>query len=180
MKKEKVNEASEAVKRCQRRKKKKAVDYLGGKCSICKYNKCLGSLAFHHTDPNVKEYEVSYIVYRRVWDFVKKELDKCILVCANCHGEIHWGQIKLEDLKNQPRRLIKIKCCSCNKDFFTQDEDQVFCSVECVQYSQRKVERPTKEQLVEDMKTLSWVALGKKYGVSDNGARKWARSYKLI
>jgi hypothetical protein len=68
--------------------KQKAVDYLGGKCSVCGYNRCMRSLVFHHKDPTQKEFSLA----RRKclnWEDTKKELDKCALLCANCHGEIH-------------------------------------------------------------------------------------------
>ena len=69
--------------------KVKAVEYMGGKCYECGYNKCLGSLVFHHLDPAEKDFAISAKGYTRSWEKVKAELDKCILVCANCHGGIH-------------------------------------------------------------------------------------------
>lgn len=74
-----------------RRKKIKemSIDYKGGKCSICKYDKCKGALEFHHLDPNMKDFTIGNKGYTKSWEIVKKELDKCILVCANCHREIH-------------------------------------------------------------------------------------------
>jgi len=75
----------------QRDYKKKAVEFKGGKCAECGYNKCLGSLHFHHPDPTVKEPNWRNI---RNMSFAKMKsaIEKCILVCANCHGEIHWNQ----------------------------------------------------------------------------------------
>jgi len=69
--------------------KKDCVLYKGGKCSICGYNKCIGSLVFHHRDPKIKDPNWHRM---RSWklDRIKKEIDKCVLVCANCHGEIHY------------------------------------------------------------------------------------------
>lgn len=55
-----------------------------------------------------------------------------------------------------------------------------YCSQQCVKASQRRVARPTVEQLAEDIRTMSWIAIGKKYGVSDNAIRKWARSCGLL
>ena len=65
----------------------KAIEYKGGCCSMCGYNKSVLSLSFHHIDPNTKDFQISGIT--RSWDKIKKEVDKCILVCNNCHGEIH-------------------------------------------------------------------------------------------
>jgi predicted transcriptional regulator len=65
-----------------------AMEYKGGKCCLCGYNKCKGALDFHHIDPEKKEFAIGSLrAYR--WDIVKPELDKCILVCKNCHAEIH-------------------------------------------------------------------------------------------
>lgn len=80
------------TERTQRRRdnvKIKAVEYKGGKCSICGYDKCIGALEFHHLDPNEKDFGISSKGYTRAWEKVKEELDKCIIVCANCHREIH-------------------------------------------------------------------------------------------
>ena len=73
--------------------KKKARDYLGNKCSICGYNKCDEALEFHHLDPSQKEFGICSDGRTRSWDRIKEELSKCILVCANCHREIHNKKI---------------------------------------------------------------------------------------
>jgi len=71
------------------------VDYKGEKCQCCGYDKYIGALEFHHIDPNEKDFSLSHRGYCYSWDKVKKELDKCILVCSNCHREIHAGIIKV-------------------------------------------------------------------------------------
>lgn len=75
------------------------IEYKGGKCSICGYNKCYSSLDFHHLDPSKKEYNISKLIrtysINTIKDKLIKELDKCILVCSNCHGEIEEGIMKL-------------------------------------------------------------------------------------
>ena len=78
----------------QRALKKKAVDYKGGRCQLCGYNKYLGSLEFHHLDPKQKDFTVSKFK-KYSFEYLKAELDKCILVCSNCHREIH-GQLHPE------------------------------------------------------------------------------------
>jgi hypothetical protein len=69
--------------------KQKALEYKGGCCSMCGYSKCPTALQFHHTDPSEKDFSISKNGHSRSWERVRNELDKCILVCANCHAEIH-------------------------------------------------------------------------------------------
>lgn len=66
-----------------------ALEEKGGKCSICGYDKCSDALDFHHLEPNEKEFSLGDRNLILDWKKIKKELDKCILVCANCHREIH-------------------------------------------------------------------------------------------
>jgi hypothetical protein len=72
----------------QRRFKKQCVDYKGGKCYLCGYTKSINALHFHHRDPKIKEATISQL---KSFNFerAKPELDKCDLVCANCHAELH-------------------------------------------------------------------------------------------
>lgn len=83
----------------KRRKKMKhiAVDYKGGKCQICNYNKSIEALDFHHLDASKKDFAISNSGHCKSWEKVKAELDKCICVCANCHREIHAGLIQIEE-----------------------------------------------------------------------------------
>ncbi len=71
--------------------KKLCVDYKGGKCEFCGYNKSLGALQFHHLDPSQKEFQISG--KSNFNKKIMKELDKCILLCANCHFEIHYMNV---------------------------------------------------------------------------------------
>ncbi len=86
---------SDRVKECKRQIKQQAVDYKGGKCCKCGYCKCLRSLDFHHQDPSQKDFGVAQFKKNSFDDTMKRELDKCILVCKNCHGELH------EEIENQ-------------------------------------------------------------------------------
>lgn len=80
---------SEKVIARRTRIKEMAVEYKGGHCEICKYKKCLSALEFHHLEPEHKDFSISKYGHCRSWERVKKEVDKCILVCSNCHREIH-------------------------------------------------------------------------------------------
>lgn len=75
--------------------KKLAVLYKGGKCEICGYNKYFGALDFHHIDPKEKKFSLGRFKSGGLNENIKKELNKCILVCSNCHREIHGGIIDL-------------------------------------------------------------------------------------
>jgi 5-methylcytosine-specific restriction endonuclease McrA len=73
----------------QRQLKSLAIEYKGGSCTICGYNKCNSALEFHHLNPKEKDFTLGHMKQKKFDDKIKKELDKCILLCANCHREIH-------------------------------------------------------------------------------------------
>ena len=80
----------EAQKLKRLNRKKQFVLYLGGKCKVCGYDKCLRALSFHHREPSEKEFtltsrELGMFKEERLF----KEADKCDLLCANCHMEEH-------------------------------------------------------------------------------------------
>lgn len=85
--------SNQALER-QRALKEQLVNYKGGSCIRCGYDRYQGALEFHHIDPNEKDFTIAHLKLTTFNDKIKKELDKCILVCANCHREIH-GEIKL-------------------------------------------------------------------------------------
>jgi hypothetical protein len=68
--------------------KEQAVAYLGGKCEICGYSRCLAAMQFHHVNQEDKDFEVSALSN---WGLIVKELNKCKLLCATCHAEVHAG-----------------------------------------------------------------------------------------
>ena len=80
----------EHVKSFRKKNKLRAVNNMGGKCQICGYDKCLTALEFHHLDPTKKDFALSQNM-NMSWDKISEEIEKCILVCANCHREIHEG-----------------------------------------------------------------------------------------
>jgi hypothetical protein len=78
-----------AVTLYRQRRKQKCLNYKGGKCQKCGYNKCIAALQFHHRDPSQKDFGLSHKGVPQSWEKTKKELDKCDVLCANCHFEIH-------------------------------------------------------------------------------------------
>lgn len=73
--------------------KRKSIEYKGGKCIVCGYNKCEAALEFHHPNPTIK----IKLKDSTSFENSKKELDKCVLLCCICHRELHANLIKLED-----------------------------------------------------------------------------------
>ena len=67
------------------------VKLIGGACQLCNYSKCIRNLAFHHLYN--KSFNISSREFQLSLPKILPEILKCILVCHNCHGEIHAGLI---------------------------------------------------------------------------------------
>ncbi len=82
----------ENVKAFRKKRKEFLLDYKGGKCEICGYDKCIAALEFHHLDSRKKDFSIgdSNVLREKNLEKMLKEVDKCILVCANCHRELHY------------------------------------------------------------------------------------------
>jgi hypothetical protein len=72
----------------RRSMKIQAIKLLGGKCNLCGYNRCVDALEFHHKEPNEKEFKLGS-GNTMSWRDYREEALKCMLVCSNCHKEIH-------------------------------------------------------------------------------------------
>ncbi len=75
----------------RRNLKAKAIAFKGGKCMLCGYDQCNAALEFHRVDNRMKTFGLSRKGIIRSWDSIEKELDKCVLICANCHREVEAG-----------------------------------------------------------------------------------------
>mgnify|MGYP003627705382 CR=1 FL=1 len=71
--------------------KQKCLDYKGGVCESCGYNKANSALEFHHINPEEKSFGFASQRRTKFDEAIKKELDKCMLLCSNCHREKHAG-----------------------------------------------------------------------------------------
>lgn len=76
----------------RRRRKKELVERHGGRCQRCGYDKCLSALVFHHRDPSTKLFNISVDKMQKKLALVEAEADKCDLLCANCHAEVHYEE----------------------------------------------------------------------------------------
>lgn len=93
-------EIKEKERKCREEKRLYIDKYkLSKGCIICGYNKCAAALDFHHMKDK-KFYLASSIGCRKNINEIKREMDKCIVLCANCHRELHYKEEnKLEEVK---------------------------------------------------------------------------------
>jgi hypothetical protein len=104
-------------------------------------------------------------------------LENLQIVCPNCAATL-----ATHCARNQPPRI----CPTCGIACRRRSARQQYCCLRCWHDSEArkrsepryKVARPSHEQLLADLRELSWVAVGAKYGVSDNAVRKWVRRYE--
>lgn len=91
----------EAVIDKRRKNKIELVKYKGDKCEICGYDKCIDALEFHHLNPETKSFGIGNGNIRSL-KRLKEEVDKCIMVCSNCHKEIH---AKIREERETSKRI---------------------------------------------------------------------------
>jgi len=93
-----------AVKETRRKIKRLLIEYKGGKCERCPYDKaCPAAYDFHHKDPNEKEFALSKC--NLSLERQKREVDKCMLLCANCHRELHYEE-DLLIIEEEKKKLL--------------------------------------------------------------------------
>lgn len=124
--------------------KQLALKYKGGKCEKCGYDKCSAALDFHHRDSTKKEFGIGGKGFTRAWGSIKIELDKCDLLCSNCHRELHFE----EDYNTKEIEIqTHIKQCEiCGNSFECSVRvDKKYCTRKCAHKAQnikRKKEIP--------------------------------------
>lgn len=178
----------EYVKNSRHNLKRRLLYIMGDKCCLCGYNKATTALEFHHINPEEKDFTISANA-NTGFEKSAEELRKCILVCANCHREIHEGLIKEELISSfdeekykeisqevQDMKARKIQYCKkCGKIISKTAE---YC-IDCFAEARRTVERPTREELKDLIRNKPIRQVGIQYGVADNTIRKWCDKYNL-
>lgn len=123
-------------------------------------------------------------------NYIKLYDNKIIKLCNDCNGYIYKKNKsgycvkcynkRFNKLKNHKKNIIKKesrktkKCLNCDTLIY---KDSVYCK-NCYAIKQRKVERPSYEQLIKDIKDIGYMGTGRKYNVSDNSIRKWKKFYE--
>jgi hypothetical protein len=166
--------SGEATKYRRIRIRKELIDYAGGKCCKCGYAKYSEVLEFHHKDPSQKLFDICGMnMTKYSKDILKKEVDKCDLLCANCHRETHVES--KNEFKYEPKKYRKtIKCAVCKN----KTKNKLYCSPECFAKS-KILNKPTKADLQNLLKDYTYIELTEKLKVSRTTIFKWASEYGL-
>lgn len=176
------------------RTKQRIVQAFDNKCGICGYNKCNDALDLHHLDPSKKEFSLGKIRANPIsWTKIVNELRKCILICANCHREVHNGITNVPDRVTQfneefsdykktqeedRKNKYYDKCPICGNEKFHR---QKTCSYECSakltgKYNWDQVD--LKKLYIDDK--ISILQISQLIGCSDNAVRKRLKKLKII
>jgi hypothetical protein len=170
------------------RLKERSVAYKGGKCVVCGYDKCLAALDFHHLDDTKKDFSIAACKLSN-FEKVRVELNKCILVCSNCHREIHSGLTAVpngtprSDYYNEPHHPEGVEpplrnfCCDCGK--VLKNHTAIRCR-KCHLMRQEVVEWPSTEILLDMVRRSSFLAVAKQLGVSDNAIRHRIQNHPVV
>lgn len=179
---------SEIITQFRQKRKRDLITLYGGKCSLCGYNKSIKALEFHHIKPQDKKYALGTGNCHKLQDDLT-EAKKCLLVCANCHREIHDGfynDVNLFDYQ-KINNQIEIEKLSISKNLFCKDcgvqitiySKSGYCN-SCAQKHRAKVQnKPSREELKSLIRTLPFLKIATIYNVSDNAIRKWCDKYSL-
>ena len=173
----------ERVKKWRKANKQRMIEAMGRKCQCCGYDSCAEALAFHHIDPSQKD--IGFGGARsnpKAWSKLVTELRKCILVCHNCHSEIHAGVREMpesyelfnEEYAEYKETVQKDKCSVCGT---VKSAKRTFCSQTCARKNSRKVDWDTID-LLSLLQKHSISELGRSLGVS--AAAIYKRRNKIV
>lgn len=155
------------------KRKYEAVMMRGGKCERCGYNKNLAALEFHHRDPNTKKFQIdtTRAFSNTNLDTLREELDKCDLLCANCHREEHHPELIISNMSSKLEGCEKTSfskesgsiCPVCGKRF-PKSKGKIYCSKECREADKHY---PSIEEIEEQYKILkSWEKVAQYFGLT--------------
>ena len=153
------------------KRKYEAILSRGAKCGKCGYDKNISALEFHHLDPNLKEYQIDSRRFSNTSiDKLEQELNKCILLCANCHRELHYPELTLDNIPNiidskttSFSNLTGQICPVCGKRF-PKSTGKIYCSKECRDSSKNY---PTKDEIAKKYQELkSWEKVAQFYNLT--------------
>lgn len=153
---------------------KRKYEYIlsrGGKCEKCGYDHNLAALEFHHINPEEKEFQIDIRKFANAnLNQLKQELDKCVILCANCHRETHHPDLSSDQLevllqsnkKSFNSTKYKTICPTCEQPF--KNNGRVYCCDEC---RNKAKNYPSKAQVEFQYSILhSWEKVAQYFGVT--------------
>lgn len=181
------------VKEWRKNTKQKLIACMGSKCQICNYYKSTNALEFHHIDPSQKDFGFASIrANPKNWGAIKEELEKCILLCSNCHREVHDNITKLpeqyqhfdESILQLPENIYLLKaakttyCPVCNK---LKENSNITCSRECANKRTGIIQWDLYDliDMIENQK-IPKVVIAEQIGCSDAAVAKRYKKLKAV
>lgn len=170
----------EHVKRNRRETKSFLVEAFGGRCQVCGYHRTPNALEFHHLHEDLKTLGVSNSLNRSMTTLTR-ELELCVLLCANCHREVHAGVTEAPEpnpgLAQEARRRYYQKspprtCQGCGKEIWRSSR---WCRG-CLPPQSKKGRWGTLQEVLDMVQTQGYAKTGRNLGVSDNAVRKFLKS----
>jgi len=159
------------------------VDQRGGCCEKCGYNKNLAAFEFHHKDPGAKESQLDMRkLSNSTMEWIESEFEKCLVVCANCHREVHNEDLLVKDVRERVKNLEqtilinkpkvnKPKCCDCGVEInYTYKRCRP-----CNEKNKRIFVRPDIDELKKEIKEHGVMWCANKYGVSHATIGRWKK-----
>lgn len=147
-------------------RKLELVRMMGGECSKCGYHENLAALDFHHINPSEKEFQLdSRHLSNTHMEKILEEAKKCVLLCSNCHREIHYPEQKMDFIEStdynkksifEPKRRQAV-CEYCGKKFEWK-KGKRFCSDECRMKSKGYPDKEEVKKKYEELKSQQKVA----------------------
>lgn len=148
-------------------------------CQKCGYDEDKRMLDIHHYDQNHQNNKWDNLRVLCVWCHIKCHRLKenyilpIIITCEEIQKEVNFFHKKRERTKKDKIKILKI-CLTCGEEYTTLSKKQKYCSNECSEIGRRIIKnRPSKEQLLKEVRETNYCAVGRRYGVSDNCIRKW-------
>ena len=185
-----------------RKNKELFLNYKGQKCENCGYDKNKGCLTFHHNNSTKKLFAISEYPIRNIKEldeYIKIELDKCTILCQNCHTEYHTDVNKFNKLKD--KIYYKIENFKENNYNLPKDEickmyDSGIKQIDIVKHFNSKKStismiiknrnniikpreinnnKPTYEEISKEYENMNQRELALKYNVNRNQIRRWLK-----
>ena len=165
-------------------RKLEIIESKGGKCEICGYDKNISALEFHHLIPTEKNFQLdSRHLSNTTMGKILEEAEKCILVCSNCHKELHHPSLDkdniaklLEEIKSEHIQLKRLPqkaiCQQCGKEF-DYSKGKKYCCKKCRDIAFGRDKYPSYEEIISKYNELnSWTKVANFFGVTRKVIRR--------